>query len=270
MAWSGSGVGDAGTLRRLVITDLRRSARRPQLLAMAALLVVVPPISGILALPGYAFDHWMSYFTVMSDSIGLIFPLVVALLTQLRLQDEWSNTWALTTRTRTGARAYFASRVLVSAVLAAGVFGVQTIVCFAVARATYTDHGYGVPLAGQIEGRFPFSQLWAVSPALYVLVFCLWVAFVAGTVAAWCTLLTAVIGNKFVALAAPLVLWFMANFGLAVLRLEAFSLPPFRFHITQQPIWTELAGWAAIAVVTAGLSVFVDRRDYQTPGIVRT
>ncbi|WP_163540935.1 hypothetical protein [Occultella kanbiaonis] len=41
---------------------------------MALLLVVIPPLSGILALPANAFDHWMSYFTVMSDSIGLRFP----------------------------------------------------------------------------------------------------------------------------------------------------------------------------------------------------
>ena len=255
---------------RLVGNDLRASVRRPQVIVVALLIIVIPPVSGVMALPGYALDHWMPYFTLMFDGVGLAFPLLVALLSQLRLLDEWSNTYALLTRTRVNPAIYFTSRLLVSALLAAAVFFVMTLACFAVARLTYTDHGYGVPSQGPIESRFPFSQLWAISPGLYVLVFSLWVAWVAGTVAAWCTLLTAVIGNKFLALAAPLVLWLGMNFVLAVLGLEALSLPPFRFHITQQPIWTELVGWAVIALIAAGLHVFVQRRDYQTVGITRT
>ncbi|WP_448072405.1 hypothetical protein [Georgenia yuyongxinii] len=212
----------------------------------------------------------MPYLTLMFDTVALPFPLIVALLSQPRILDEWSNTYALLTRTRVNRSTYFASRVLVSSLLAASVFFVMTIVSFAVARLTYTDHGYDVPSLGPIESRFDLSQFWAISPVVYVIVFSLWAALVAGTVGAWSTLLTAVMGNKFMALAAPLVVWFVANFVLAVLGLEEFSLPPFRFHISQQPIWTAIVGWAAIVLATAGLYVYVRRRDYQTPGIVRT
>jgi len=254
---------------RQVSNDVRASLRRPHIIVLALLLVVVPPISGIAVLPGYALDHWMSYFTLMIDAVALPFPLLVTLLTQPRLLDEWSNTYALSTRTRANPATYFASRVLTSALLAAAVFFVMTLGCFVVARLTFTDHD-DVPLVGPIESRFDLSQFWTISPGVYVIVYTLWVALVAGTVGAWCTLLTAVIGNKFVALAAPLVLWFVANFALAVFGLEAFSLPPFRFHIQQQPIWTDVLGWVAIALATAGLYFFVHRRDYQTTGIVRT
>lgn len=257
-------------MTRIVSNDLRASFRRPQVITVALLIITLAPVSAMVSLPSYAFDHWMSYFTVMFDWVGLTFPLLVVLLSQVRLLDEWSNTYALLTRTRVGARTYFGSRLLVSALIAAAVFFVLTLVCFAVAWSTYTDHGYGVPLAGPIESRFPFSQLWAVSPVVYILVFSVWVALVSGTVAVVCTLLTAVIGNKFVAMVAPLVLWFITNFGLAVVGLEEFSLPPFRFFITQQPIWTEFAGWAAILLAAMGLYAFVRRHDYQTAGIVRT
>lgn len=255
---------------RQVGNDLRASIRRPQVIVIALLIILVPPVSGVMALPGYALDHWMPYFTLMLDVVALPFPLLVALLTQPRLLDEWSNTYALLIRTRVNPSTYFASRMLVSALLAAAVFFVMILVCFAVARFTYTDHGYDVPSLGPIESRFDFSQLWAISPAVYAVVFSLWVALVAGTVGAWCTLLTAVIGNKFVALATPLMLWFIVNFILAVLGFEELSLPPFRFHISQQPIWTDLLGWVAIALMTAGLYVFVRRRDFQTSGLVRT
>lgn len=257
-------------MSELIADYLRTSYRRPQVAVVALLIVVIPPVLGIISAPAYSFDHWMSYFTVMFDGVGLIFPLLVALLTQPKLLDEWSNTYALATRLRVAPAAYFGVRVIVSGILASVVFFALTAVCFAAARLTYIHPGPEVPLVAPVETRYQLSQLWALSPVLYMVVFCLWVALVAGTVAVACTLFTAVISNKFVALAAPLILWFLANFGLAVLRLEAFALPPFRFHIRQQPVWTEIAGWAAILLVVGALYAFVHRRDYQTAGIVRT
>lgn len=259
----------SSTFASLVVQELRAAGRRPQFLALAALVVLVAPVSGMLSLGGAAYDHWVSYFTTMFDWVGLAYPLVVALLTQPRLLDEWANSYASYTRTRLRPARYFWMKALTSAVIAAVVFLAMTLTCFAVARATYTDHGYGVPLAGAIESRYPLSQLWAVSPALYVIGFSAWVALVTAAVAIWCTLLTAVIANRFVALAAPPVLWFLANFGMAVLGLEELSLPPFRFQITQQPIWTEFAGLGAIVLFSTALGVVIRRRDYLTPGIVR-
>ena len=254
----------------LIGDDLRAVLRRPHFVVLSVVIIAAPPVSGVVSLPGYAFDHWMSYFTVMVDWVALTFPLLVTLLTQPRLLDEWSNTYAALTRPRVSAADYFRARVLVSGVLAAAVFFAMTVVCFVVARLTFTDHGYGTALVAPIEGRFPLSQIWGIQPILYPVVFSAWVAVVAGTVGAWCTLVTAVVSNKFVALAAPFVLWLAADFALAVLGQEELSLPPFRFHIKQQPVWTEFVGWAAIAVVTVGLWAFVRRRDYRSAGIVRT
>lgn len=257
-------------MRRLIIDDIRVSVRRPQMVVAALLILVVPPVSGYVSLPAYAFSHWTAYFTVMIDAVALIFPLLITLITQPRLLDEWSNSYALATRQRVEPARYFGARVAAWAILAAVVFLVLTIVCFAVARWTYSYPSPEGPPGVLVETRYQFSQLWAVSPALYLVVYCLWVALVSGTVAAVCTLITAVVGNKFVALAAPFVLWSLTDFGLAVLDLAALSLPPFRFHIKQQPIWTEFAGWALILIVLGALYLYVHRRDYQTAGIVRT
>lgn len=254
---------------RLVLADLLASFRRPQVAVLALLLIAIPPLSGYVVLPAYAFDHWTSYFTVMFEGLGLAFPLFVALLTQPRLLDEWSNTFALATRARVAPRRYFGARLATSAAIAFVVFLALTAACFAMAKATYSFPAGEVPPSVHVELRLQFSQLWSVSPMLYVAVYCLWVALVAATVAAFCTLVTALVGNKFLALAAPFLLWQIVNFTLAALSLEAFALPPFRFHITQQPVWTELVGWAGILTVIAVLYTYAHRRDYQTPGIVR-
>lgn len=254
----------------LVREELRAAVRRPQFFVVVGLIVIVVFWSGFSALASSALDHWTEHFTGMFSWFTLIYPLAIALLTQPPLLDEWSNTYALSTRTRVSLGRYFASKVVAAAVLAAALFLALTLVCFLVAKLTYTDHGYGVPLAAPIETRFPFSQLWAVSPALYVVVFSLWVSLVSATVAAWCTLLTAVIANKFAALAAPLLLWLATNVVLTVLGAEELKLPPYRFDITQQPIWTELAGWVALLASTAVLWLFVRRRQYQSAGIVRS
>lgn len=252
-----------------LLDELRASIRRPQFVVVAALIVIVPPVSGVASLSGYALDHWMSYATIMFDGLGLLFPLLVTLLTQPRLLDEWSNTYANSVRTRVAPAQYFRTKVASSAILAGAVFLTATALSLLVARLTYTDHGYGVASAGPIETRFPLSQLWALSPALYVIALCLWVGLVAASVGIWCTLLTALVSNRFVALVAPLVLWTAVQFGLAVIGLEELSLPPFRFHLIQQPIWTEFVGLIAITVASAAMLYIVRKSDYQSPGIVR-
>jgi hypothetical protein len=257
-------------LLRLVADDLRASIRRPQVIAVAALLCMIPPVTGFLSLSQYALDHWTSYFTIMLDWVALFFPLVVALLTQIRLVDEWSNTYAFLTRTRVAPGVYFTARALVSAIMASAVFCAMTAISFVVAKVTFTSHGIDVPLIAPIETRYPFSQLWEISPAVWIATYCLWVAVVAGSVGAWCTMLTALLANKFVAVVAPLVLWIGATFALEAGGLDYLGLPPFRFSITQQPIWTEFPGWVAIVLVTVVLHVVVARRDYQTPGIAHT
>lgn len=255
---------------RSAVDDVRASARRPHVIVLSILIIVVPSISGLLARGGYALDHWMSYFTIMLDLVALPFPLLVALLTQPRLLDEWSNTFALSVRTRQSPSQYVASRILASGVLAGAVFLAMTLLSFLVARLTFSDHGYDIPSLGPIETRFDMSQLWALSPGFYVVTYSLWVGMVAATVGAWCTLLTALIANKFVALAAPMLLWFGGNFVLAVIGLEELAFPPFRFHISQQPLWDDLAGWLVILATIAGMYWIVRRRDFQTTGIVRT
>lgn len=257
-------------LFRLICDDLRASIRRPQVVALTVLLWVAPALLAYLSLPSYALDHWTSYFSIMLDWVALFFPLLVSLLTQIRLVDEWSNTYALATRTRVRPTTYFASRVLTSALLSSGTFLAMTLVCFVVARLTFTNHGLDVPLVAPIEDRYSFSQLWARSPLLWVVTYSAWVAVVAGAVGAWCTVLTALIGNRFVAVVAPLVLWIGATLALEAAGLDYLGLPPFRFNITQQPVWTEFPAMVGICLVTAALYLAVRRREFQTPGIVHT
>ena len=164
----------------------------------------------------------------------------------------------------------FLSKVLISGVLAFAVFFVMAVVSALVAVVTFSDKGIAQDIPTPIAEAFSFSQLWTLSPALFVVVYCLWVGVVSAVVAAACTTLTAVIRNPFAALISPFLLWTAANFGLAVLGLEAFSLPPFRFHIQQQPVWTEFAGLGLIVILVVALYVFIASRRFQSAGIVRT
>lgn len=253
-------------MTRLLRQNVWAIVHRRYVLALVLAILVLPSLTTFLEREAWAFDHWMSYASNMFGWAGLLFPLLVTLLTQLPLVDEWSNTYALATRARITPDRYLAAKGLAAAIVAGAVFGLMTAVNFIVARQTFRD--IGDPLFAPIETRYQLAELWAVSPWLYLITYTLWVALVAATVAVWCTLLTAVIGNKFVALAAPMILWTAADFGLAVLRLEAFSLPPFRFHLTQLPAWTELPGWAAGGVVIVGLWIVIRRRNFMTAGLV--
>lgn len=251
---------------RLIGQNVGATVRRPYVLLLAVVIAVVPSLMTFLGRDAWALDHWMSYASNMFDWVALLFPLLVTLLTQVVLVDECSNTYALAARARTTPARYLGAKACAAAVVSGVVFGLMATINFVVASLTFLD--IGEPLYAPIETRYQLSELWATSPWLYLVTYTLWVALVAATVAVWCTLLTAVIGNKFVALAAPIVLWTVTNFGLAVLGWEAAALPPFRFHIKQQAAWLETPGWVALLVVIAGLWVLIRRRNYMTSGLV--
>lgn len=254
----------------MVRGELRSTFRRPQFVVVAAIIIGFPPVYGTAVLPSYALMDWMDYLAVMLGGIyALVFPLLVTLLVQSRLLDEWSNSYASYTRTRVSSRTYFGAKVLASATIAAAVYALAMGIAFAWSHLTYSDHGMNIHVIRSIESASTWTQLYGVSPALYPVVYTLWVALVAATVGVFATLLAAVISNKFVAIVAPLGIHIGAGFGLAVLWLEEFMLPPFRFNLIQLPIWTEVVPWAVMMAVCAGLYAYIHFRGYRTSGIER-
>ena len=109
-------------MNHVVSQDLRASLRRPEVIALSLLIIIGPALNGYLTRYGYALDNWVSYFINLIDAVAMPFPLLVTLLTQPRLVDEWSNTYALSTRTRLRPRSYFASKVYSSALISGVVF----------------------------------------------------------------------------------------------------------------------------------------------------
>lgn len=257
---------------RAFTAELSQSVRTLRFVGIAFVIVLLPTLYGLAIRDAYALTDAADLFTLMlSNLVPLMFPLLVSLTYQPRLLDEWSNSFPRLTRTRIDVRGYLATRAGVAATLASTVFAVMILVAWLSAHSLFGDAGFAQASPVAVSDRFTFSQVHAISPVLFVLCYSGWVGLNAGAYAVFSTALSAVAGNRFLALAAPLVLYFLGGFALAVLGLEEISPSSsiFPFNITQQPMLFAVVPLMFVLVTSAALFALVHRRNYATAGLDR-
>lgn len=234
-------------------------------------VVVLPSGYGLAIRDEYALVDPVDLFTLMlSDVVPLTFPLWVVFLYQPRLLDEWANSFGRGVRTRMPMGWYVASRAAVAAVWAAGVFAAMVVLTWVVAHVTFGE-GFAQAQPMPVAERFTFSQVYAVSPVLFVVVFATWVGLNAAVYGVLGTAASALVGNRFLALLAPMAVYLVSGFVLAVLGLEYLSptTSVFPFSIVQQPMVFAFVPLAGALAVTAVAFAVVRRQEYFSAGLDR-
>ncbi|MFB7799690.1 hypothetical protein [Isoptericola sp. NPDC056134] len=271
----------AVTNPRTVPAELRRAGRSIGVLGPALIVVLMPAAIGILVREEYALSGSLEFFGLMlRNFVPLLFPVLVTVVYLPRLSDEFANGFTGSVRTRTTLRTYLGSRIATAALLSFLTFTAMIVVCWLVAFVIG-------PLVGMNEfenvlpagaapdalldpvSRATFTQLYADPPVLYGVVYAVWVGLNAALVAVFGTLSLILISNRFVALAVPTVAFLVVGFALQVLGLAPFTptFATFPFGLAQQPLWTPFVPFMALAIVCAGLWVYVERRNFETSGL---
>lgn len=252
--------------------ELFDSARSVPRWLVAAVIVALPTAYGLTIRDQYALVDAQDLFTLMlGDVMPLTFPLWVSLLYQPRLLDEWANSFTRGVRTRMPMRTYLASRAAVAATWAAGVFSTMVVLAWVAAFAVFGSSGMVQASPVPVAERFTFSQLYAVSPVVFITVYAAWVGLNAAAYGVLSTAASALIGNRFIALVTPIAFYLVAGFALAVLRLEHIGTATsiFPFSIVQQPIGYALVPLLGVLVLAAAAFVVAGRQQYFTAGLER-
>ncbi|MCG0238563.1 MAG: hypothetical protein L6E13_04750 [Firmicutes bacterium] len=218
----------------------------------------------LVALDPFYFNSYEGWLWAYMD--GLM-PVAVPLLVTLPaassyLQDK--QTGYLTFLLMRGHRSSYLRAKIISNFLSGGlsVF-IPLLILFAV---TYTTLPAGLPKQLRLLEVGAFGFLLRPAPLLYILILS-GVGFLFGGVYATFALsLSAVTSSRYVVMAAPFVLFHVANFGLTILRLEHWTPPVVLvpFAVTTTSWVTVLGGLAIPAVISALLLFYMWRKEFSS------
>ncbi|GAA1710850.1 hypothetical protein GCM10009809_04020 [Isoptericola hypogeus] len=261
---------------RLLRTESRR-ARRSWSSLVGLGIVALPTAQALTQVSSNRlWDNFDLFTLMMSDWLPLLFPLLVTALYLPRFAGELSHGFIRPVRPRTPIGTFLDSRIATAALLAFGVFFVAVAIAALVAFVGNAGHAITPltpPGAGEtphpVSGRTTFSPLYSISPALYGVAMATWIganAALWSVVGGLCLLL---VGNRFLALAAPTVLFMVLQVAIAYAGFDAFILTGsiFQSNIVQQPAWYPFVQFAGVGLVVALAYAWVRRRRYETSGV---
>lgn len=268
-------------------SPLGARARASTYQVVLAVLVIAFPVASTLAVAdATTFTTAMQLFTTMlSGSLPLLFPVIVACFGCLTLTWRLSHGFVALTAVRTSIRADLARRALANAALVGAIFFSTVVVAAVVAfevvsRAqlitfrpesmlTYPE---GLPFSPAQVRRSDLSNntwsfLYAAGWPVYAVIYGAFVALAAAAWSSLCFLLVLVVANRYLALSVPFIVCEVANFLAALAGHPEFSplSSVFPFNITAQPLWTAFVPVGVVIVATAALATWcwrnVDRLE---------
>ena len=236
-------------------------------LIAATLLINIPRIGD-----SFLRDNFDVYLELMLTPATLIAPLVAAVIGCLPLFRELGNRFASSTRTRLPLRSYLQSRLVAALIGPFVAFFAFAFALFAIAFFVWPLLGnpsihpdlYSMT-AAQADAdsltRTTYSQLLALSPWGYGLLYAAWAGFGAATYSALGFAALLALPNRAVALAVPMILYIVETLAASLLDAPRFGLifSLFPFGLAQAPIWQAAAPTLLLAGLTAGTLLWLVR-----------
>lgn len=213
-------------------------------------VIAIPVWSSLQHFRGVAFrDNLDVFSTAMTTPLYFVFPVLVVAVTCTTLSQELGNRYAANLRTRIAARQYVLGKIASVGLIAFVLFFVFAAVPFIITFVLWPAWGnpgvdpsaYYLTPASAIEDsahRFSYSQLMSAGPLTYGIAYSAWVGLSGATF----SILGAVglfwIRNRFLALAAPFLLYLVETVVAALLGFPHAGLTysVFPFGLVQAPV----------------------------------
>lgn len=261
---------------RLTTLELRRSLVSWDL-AVVCVIIALPAVQGLVQASSYRLWDNFDLFTLMlTDWLPLLFPMLVTAIALPRFAGELTHGFVRPVLPRVRLSTYIGARIVSAAVLTFCAFLLAVTLTWVVAFVVNAGHGVvevHPPQAGEtvhpVADRTTFSPLYAVSPALFGAVLAVWVGVNGALWSVIGALSVLLVGNRFLALAAPTVLYVGIEVAVAYARFEGFGLAgsTFQSNIIQQPAWYPFIQFVALAAATFGVARAVRAHGYETAGL---
>lgn len=260
----------------LVAMELRRFVRSWRL-ALAVVIAAIPSVQGLLRGPSYRlWDNFDLFDLMMSDWIPLLFVLLVTALYAPQFSEQLSHGFVRQARTRASMDSLVVSRIATGAIAAFTTFFLAIAIAWFMAFVANAAHGLidvTPPLPGEtdhpIQSRTAFSRLYVDPPILFGLVFAAWVGLNAALWAVIGGIAQIVIGNRFLALAAPALAYWGLDLVLALIGAEGFGpgASIFQHNVTQQAAWAPFVQFAVLSAAAGTAAWWISRRRYECAGV---
>ena len=188
------------------------------------LLVAIPAIYGLVMAPGYAladpFDH---FGLAISNLLPLVFPLLATGIFAISFSEDVRSGYCLLEQIRIGRRPYVLRHCRTGAFVGATAgfmtIAVWWVITMVVAPRVGWVNYYPEGGAPPPPERFTWSQLMGTSPIVFFVAYSSMVALHAALYSVMGDLLTIILSNRLLALAAPIVGSFVLNFVFGSLGL---------------------------------------------------
>jgi len=237
--------------------------------SLAAVVLSVPFVSGIARMGAYVIASPLDLFEIGLEIESLLFPLLCSLLGGFPLISQVSEGYLQQVRTRVPIGAYVRGAVARAGLRAGVVVAVAVFswwaFCWWVEPLLGLAHDYGASPATPPAEMSTFSQLLHTSSLLYGISYSLWVGLWGALIAALAAVLLIVVPQRLLALALPLIVWWVDNLIWSNLRHPQFAavFAVFPGGLTQQPVWTVLVPLTLWGGALAMLLLSLERRRYE-------
>ncbi len=269
----------AADFSTLLWADIRRTLRWPNVVG-AFIIAVLPLLNLATTIGSFLVRGSLDVYAVaMTSPALLVFPLLCVLITALPTYEEVGNRYLSMLQTRTQLRAYFASRLLVTASLAAVVFFLFAFLPFVAAFWVWPAIGnpsvdlaaYNMTpdqLAVETYTDTTFTQLFRLGPAAFGVGYSFWVALNGALFSSAGVLCLLLLRNRVLALAVPFLCYFTQTLFAALFGMEhsALMYAVFPFGLTQASVWLAVTPTLVLTVIIAGCWWRVLRKAQYVPG----
>lgn len=182
-------------------------------------------------LPGahpFLYNAYDAVIWAQKGPISLLVPLVATLPFADSFALDRVQNYLSYVLVRSSLRRYFISKFLTNLLVGGLAVALPLLILFIITSITYPRGLLPIAESRAVVGGYPdgpMSHLYRLAPDWYIL-FLVAIGFIFGAVYATLSLAISLITtNRYIILATPFLLYHLANFVLAILRLEVWSPP---------------------------------------------
>lgn len=248
------------------------------------LLMSLPLIYFAITRNNYIFEDSLSVFTHMLEGIlPLLFPIIATIIYLGSFSQEIKNRFLVYTRLRIPLKKLLLIKFSANFVLSFSLFFIFTFAMFlfsfyiepllGIIRYDPDVNLYslnGITVEQKLYTRHTFTQLLQYGSLTYGLLYSCWLGINAAAYASLGFFLLILLGNQFLALSIPTLIYLLGGYLLDAVDLGQFDFRHtlFPYSRTQQPIWTAFVPFLFLVFVSTCLYVYIKKHFHRLDNLL--